>query len=180
MATAVTSALILVSSKNINSTRQVSGLLFYLLALLFGWLWAALRPAVQAVVAGGGGGIMLGQEKQAACGCFSPGCRAFGAGLVLVGGNGPWLGCLLLTACASLSLASNLSLVSALQKEVPPASPACLQGAKGLTALLSHPLPTYLGTISFPIFILHGALGQLFYKKIIATKVTDPTTKPNY
>jgi hypothetical protein len=27
------------------------------------------------------------------------------------------------------------------------------------------------GTISFPIFVLHGALGQLFYKKIIATKV---------
>jgi len=27
------------------------------------------------------------------------------------------------------------------------------------------------GTLSFPIFILHGALGQLFYKKIIATKV---------
>jgi hypothetical protein len=28
------------------------------------------------------------------------------------------------------------------------------------------------GSISFPIFMLHGALGQLFYKKIIATKVT--------
>lgn len=27
------------------------------------------------------------------------------------------------------------------------------------------------GSISFPIFVLHGALGQLFYKKIIATKV---------
>jgi hypothetical protein len=27
------------------------------------------------------------------------------------------------------------------------------------------------GTISFPIFVLHGALGQLFYKKIVATKV---------
>lgn len=46
-----------------------------------------------------------------------------------------------------------------------------LAGAKGMTAVLSHPLLTYLGTISFPIFILHGALGQLFYKKIIATKV---------
>jgi hypothetical protein len=27
------------------------------------------------------------------------------------------------------------------------------------------------GSISFPIFVLHGALGQLFYKKIVATKV---------
>lgn len=27
------------------------------------------------------------------------------------------------------------------------------------------------GTISFPIFVLHGAIGQLFYKKIVATKV---------
>ena len=30
---------------------------------------------------------------------------------------------------------------------------------------------SYLGTLSFPIFIVHGALGQLFYKKIVATKV---------
>jgi peptidoglycan/LPS O-acetylase OafA/YrhL len=27
------------------------------------------------------------------------------------------------------------------------------------------------GTISFPIFVWHGALGQLFYKKLVATKV---------
>lgn len=46
-----------------------------------------------------------------------------------------------------------------------------LQGAKGLTAVLAHPVLTYLGTISFPIFIVHGALGQLFYKKLIASKV---------
>jgi peptidoglycan/LPS O-acetylase OafA/YrhL len=46
-----------------------------------------------------------------------------------------------------------------------------LAGARGLTAFLSHPALTYLGTISFPIFIVHGALGQLFYKKIVATKV---------
>ena len=41
-----------------------------------------------------------------------------------------------------------------------------LQGARGLTAALAHPLLTYLGTISFPIFIVHGAIGQLFYKKV--------------
>lgn len=44
----------------------------------------------------------------------------------------------------------------------------------GLSGVLSHPVLTYLGNISFPIFILHGALGQLFYKKIIATKARSP------
>ena len=37
--------------------------------------------------------------------------------------------------------------------------------------MLAHPVLTYLGTISFPIFVVHGALGQVFYKKIIATKL---------
>ncbi|KAL4443533.1 hypothetical protein ABPG75_011270 [Micractinium tetrahymenae] len=46
-----------------------------------------------------------------------------------------------------------------------------LQGSVGLSGFLSHPALTYLGNISFPIFILHGALGQLFYKKIVATKL---------
>lgn len=46
-----------------------------------------------------------------------------------------------------------------------------LQGSKGLSGFLSHPILTYLGTISFPIFIVHGPIGQLFYKKVIATKV---------
>jgi hypothetical protein len=41
----------------------------------------------------------------------------------------------------------------------------------GLAGVLAHPALTYLGAISFPIFIVHGALGQLFYKKIIATKL---------
>lgn len=27
------------------------------------------------------------------------------------------------------------------------------------------------GSIAFPIFVLHGPIGQLFYKKIVATKV---------
>lgn len=35
----------------------------------------------------------------------------------------------------------------------------------GVTGLLSHPALAYLGAISFPIFIVHGALGQLFFKK---------------
>lgn len=34
-------------------------------------------------------------------------------------------------------------------------------GPKGMTAILGSKLLTYLGTISFPIFVLHGALGQV-------------------
>jgi peptidoglycan/LPS O-acetylase OafA/YrhL len=41
----------------------------------------------------------------------------------------------------------------------------------GVAGVLAHPVLTYLGTISFPIFVVHGALGQVFYKKIIATKL---------
>ena len=29
----------------------------------------------------------------------------------------------------------------------------------------------YLGTISFPIYILHGPIGQVFYKRVVATKL---------
>lgn len=36
---------------------------------------------------------------------------------------------------------------------------------------LNHPALVYLGNLSFPIFVVHGPLGQLFYKKLIATKV---------
>lgn len=46
-----------------------------------------------------------------------------------------------------------------------------IQGSKGFAGFLSHPVLTYLGTLSFPIFIVHGALGQLFYKKVIASRV---------
>ena len=49
---------------------------------------------------------------------------------------------------------------------------AAASGAPGgLAGVLQHPVLTYLGTISFPIFVVHGALGQVFYKKIIATKL---------
>jgi len=41
----------------------------------------------------------------------------------------------------------------------------------GLSALLAAKPLVYLGTISFPIYVLHGPIGQLFYKKAIATKV---------
>jgi peptidoglycan/LPS O-acetylase OafA/YrhL len=42
------------------------------------------------------------------------------------------------------------------------------EGTPSLTRLLAWKPLTYLGTISFPIFVLHGPLGQLFYKKVIA------------
>ena len=38
-------------------------------------------------------------------------------------------------------------------------------------SLLSHPLLVWLGNLSFPIYIVHGPLGQLFYKKLIAKQV---------
>jgi len=37
--------------------------------------------------------------------------------------------------------------------------------------ILSSKLLVTLGNLAFPIFIVHGPLGQLFYKKIIATKL---------
>jgi peptidoglycan/LPS O-acetylase OafA/YrhL len=40
-----------------------------------------------------------------------------------------------------------------------------------LVGLLSNPILVWLGNLSFPIFIVHGPLGQVFYKKIIATKL---------
>ena len=40
-----------------------------------------------------------------------------------------------------------------------------------ISALLSTKLLVWLGTLSFPIYILHGPIGQLFYKRAIATKL---------
>ncbi|MFT4554307.1 MAG: peptidoglycan/LPS O-acetylase OafA/YrhL [Chlamydiales bacterium] len=36
-----------------------------------------------------------------------------------------------------------------------------------LSKVLSHPFLVYLGEISFSIYIVHGAIGQLFYKKAV-------------
>ena len=41
----------------------------------------------------------------------------------------------------------------------------------GLTNLLRSKALVWLGSIAFPIYIFHGPIGQLFYKKAIATKV---------
>ena len=40
-----------------------------------------------------------------------------------------------------------------------------------ITRLLAAKPLQYLGSISFAIFMVHGPLGQVFYKKIIATKL---------
>merc|ERR1719461_1808483 len=40
-----------------------------------------------------------------------------------------------------------------------------------LVKLLSSKFLVMLGGLAFPIFVVHGPLGQLFYKKIVATKL---------
>lgn len=40
-----------------------------------------------------------------------------------------------------------------------------------IVKILASPLLVNLGNLAFPIFVVHGPLGQLFYKKIIATKL---------
>ena len=37
-----------------------------------------------------------------------------------------------------------------------------------LVKVLSHPILLYLGDISFSIYIVHGAIGQLFYKRVVS------------
>merc|ERR1719215_899771 len=44
-------------------------------------------------------------------------------------------------------------------------------GPKALPRMLCNSALQYLGGISFPIFILHGPIGQLFYKKAVVMKV---------
>jgi peptidoglycan/LPS O-acetylase OafA/YrhL len=38
-----------------------------------------------------------------------------------------------------------------------------------LVKILSHPALLYLGDISFSIYIVHGAIGQLFYKRVVSS-----------
>jgi len=47
------------------------------------------------------------------------------------------------------------------------------EGGKGslVSRILSLKPLVYLGTISFPIYILHGPIGQVFYKRVVATKL---------
>lgn len=47
------------------------------------------------------------------------------------------------------------------------------EGGEGslVSKILSLKPLVYLGTISFPIYILHGPIGQVFYKRVVATKL---------
>jgi peptidoglycan/LPS O-acetylase OafA/YrhL len=40
-----------------------------------------------------------------------------------------------------------------------------------VVSFLSHPILVWLGNLTFPIYIVHGPIGQVFFKKIIATKL---------
>ena len=40
-----------------------------------------------------------------------------------------------------------------------------------ISSVLSWKPLTYLGAISFPIYILHGPIGQIFYKRVVANKI---------
>lgn len=56
---------------------------------------------------------------------------------------------------------------------------AVLQGAKDpLTGFLSHnKVLTWFAKLAFPIYIVHGPIGQVFYKKIIATALWGKVLK---
>jgi peptidoglycan/LPS O-acetylase OafA/YrhL len=44
-----------------------------------------------------------------------------------------------------------------------------------LAKVLSHPVLVYLGEVSFSIYIVHGAIGQLFYKRVVSNLIfTEP------
>ena len=51
-----------------------------------------------------------------------------------------------------------------------------------LSNILSWKPLTYLGAISFPIYILHGPIGQIFYKRVVANKLFGFvfTSKPEF
>jgi len=48
----------------------------------------------------------------------------------------------------------------------------CLsENPAAVTRFFGSKLMTYLGGLAFPMFILHGPIGQVFYKKILATRL---------
>lgn len=47
----------------------------------------------------------------------------------------------------------------------------CLTGKPSLiTRFFGSSLMTWLGSLAFPIFVVHGPIGQIFYKKMVATR----------
>jgi peptidoglycan/LPS O-acetylase OafA/YrhL len=59
---------------------------------------------------------------------------------------------------------------------------SAVQGTKDpLTSLLSNKTLVWLGGLAFPIYIVHGPIGQIFYKKIIAKALWGQVLKgPEY
>lgn len=41
----------------------------------------------------------------------------------------------------------------------------------GITRFFGSPTMSWLGSLAFPMFILHGPIGQVFYKKVVARKL---------
>ena len=56
---------------------------------------------------------------------------------------------------------------------------SAVQGVKSdpLQAILSNKVLVWLGNLAFPIYIVHGPIGQVFYKKIIATALWGKVLK---
>lgn len=49
--------------------------------------------------------------------------------------------------------------------------------ADPINTILNNKLLVWLGNLSFPIFIVHGPIGQIFFKKLIATKLWGQVLK---
>ena len=92
----------------------------------------------------------------------------------------PLLGCLgILTAraaglvpdCSDL-LVRSLVFVPLFLKFVQGSHRNAVSGASDpVSSLLSNKALVWLGGLSFPIFVVHGPLGQVFYKRLIAGKL---------
>ena len=55
---------------------------------------------------------------------------------------------------------------------------SAVQGSKDpLTSLLSNKVLVWLGNLAFPIYIVHGPIGQVFYKKAVATQLWGKVLK---
>ena len=57
---------------------------------------------------------------------------------------------------------------------------ADVPGHRSFSTMLGAKWLTYLGAISFPIYILHGPIGQVFYKRAVASKLFNGTVMTKY
>ena len=53
-------------------------------------------------------------------------------------------------------------------------------GHRSFSLALGAKWLTYLGAISFPIYILHGPVGQIFYKRAVASKLFNGVVMTKY